>query len=95
MPTYDYQCTKCTSVQEEFHGISGEHQISCKACGSLCKKIFSLGCGFILKGDNWPSKEIKLKSQMMKKNSKMKKISNDKMKSGEAVNTLADLKNKD
>jgi len=95
MPTYDYVCTKCESVQEEFHSIFVKQDILCNKCGSKCKRKISSGNGFILKGGDWPSKEMKLKSDMTKKSARMKDVSTDREKSGEAVKTIADLKNKD
>jgi len=94
MPTYDYKCTKCKNIQEEFHGISEEKEILCNKCQGKCKKIFSTGGNFILKGEGWSTKEYKIKTEMTKKNSKMKGISKDRERSGEAVKSLKELKNK-
>ena len=33
MPTFDYQCTACKTVQEEFHLISATPKIKCNECG--------------------------------------------------------------
>ncbi len=94
MPTYDYKCTKCDNIQEEFHGISEEKEILCNECQSVCEKTFSTNTQFILKGSGWPSKEQKLKSDMTKKNNKMKGISKDRENAGEAVRNVDELKTK-
>ena len=95
MPTYDYKCTKCSNVQEEFHGISEEKEILCNRCQSICNKIFSTTSShFILKGEGWPSKEQRLKSDMAKKNTKMKDVSKERERNGEAIKSFKELKNK-
>lgn len=43
MPFYDYKCTKCSSVQEEMHGMHSKKQIKCNSCGEICNKIVSAG----------------------------------------------------
>ena len=45
MPSYDYACTKCENVQEEFHAMSEEPTVDCEKCGSKMKKAVSLGHG--------------------------------------------------
>lgn len=92
MPTFDYQCGKCGNVQEEFHSISATPKISCSECGSGCDKIFTPSGNFVLKGNNWPSKDARLKKDMTRKNSKMKRIMSDRENSGEAVRSVEDLK---
>jgi len=94
MPTYDYECTKCNNIQEEFHGMKDEQEILCNECQSICKKKFSTGSSFVLKGSGWPSKEYKMKADMTRKNSRMKGISNERELAGDAVKNIDDLKNK-
>jgi putative FmdB family regulatory protein len=38
MPTYDYKCTKCGSVQEERHAMAESPRIKCIKCKGKCKK---------------------------------------------------------
>ena len=92
MPTYDYKCTVCDNVQEEFHSISSEPEIKCNECNSLCKKAMPTEMNFILKGSGWASKEMKFKKDMTKKNSRMKGVMKDREKSGEGVSSVDDLK---
>ena len=94
MPTFDYQCSACKSVQEEFQSISATPEIKCNKCGKKCIKRFSVTQNVILKGGGWPSQDIKMKSQMTKKNSRMKGKMADREKSGDAVRNLGDLKKK-
>jgi len=94
MPTFDYQCPACKSVQEEFHSISAIPEVKCNLCGAKCIKLFSVTENVIFKGGGWPSHDIKQKSEMNKKNAKMETKMTEKDKSGEAVRNLGDLKKK-
>jgi len=49
MPTYDYQCSGCNAIQEEFHKMSDSPEVVCSICGKSMKKIISLGVEFTMK----------------------------------------------
>ena len=43
MPNYDYQCSKCQHVQEEFHSMKETPVIVCAKCKSKkMAKLFAL-----------------------------------------------------
>jgi len=92
MPFYDYKCKKCGNVQEELHSITKDPEIKCKKCNSPCKRMMPSEVNYILKGSGWASKEIKLKKDMTKKNSRMKGKMKERERSGEGVNNIEDLK---
>jgi putative FmdB family regulatory protein len=94
MPTYNYVCTKCENIQEKMHSFSVNPEVLCELCNNICEKQFSPSTNFVLKGNNWPSKDFKMKKDMSNKNEKMKIKMNDREKSGEAVTTLGQIKNK-
>mgnify|MGYP001241781898 CR=1 FL=1 len=94
MPTYDYQCSSCSSVQDVFHAISANPEIKCNKCGAMCVKIFTASQNFILKGGDWPSQDLKMKRQMTEKNTKMKGKMTDREHAGDAVRNLGELKKK-
>ena len=94
MPTFDYQCSACNFVQEEFHSISAILDVKCNECGAKCNKLFSVTSNVIFKGGGWPSHDIKQKSEMNNKNVKMQNKMSDREKSGDAVKNLGDLKKK-
>lgn len=50
MPHYDYECSKCSHVFEEFHKMSETPEIKCPKCGSDSKKKIGGGAGIIFKG---------------------------------------------
>ena len=92
MPTYDYKCSSCENVQEEFHPCQATPEVKCNICGAPCEKIFSSSGSFILKGGGWPSTDSKFKQQMLQKNSKMKTKMFDRTTAGESVSKISDLK---
>lgn len=49
MPTYEYNCKKCSLSREEFHAMNEEPEIICDACKEKMIKIISGGAGFIFK----------------------------------------------
>ncbi len=51
MPTYDYQCTKCEHVQEEFHKMTETPEIICEICGKPMKRIITVGADYIMTSD--------------------------------------------
>ena len=54
MPTYDYKCTKCGDVIEQFHAMTGQPKIKkCPSCGANLKKQIGAGAGIIFKGDGF------------------------------------------
>jgi len=46
MPTYDYNCSKCEHIQEEFHNMIDEPSIVCEKCGTIMKRGISGGLGY-------------------------------------------------
>ena len=93
MPTYDYRCLKCSSIQEEFHSISEKIVIKCNVCNSLCEKIIST-VGFIMKGEGCTTYNDKIKKSMLKKNSNMRAKMKDREFAGDSVKNIGDLKKK-
>lgn len=53
MPTYDYECKKCSYVFEEFHGISEKISINCPVCSGETRRLISGGAGLIFKGSGF------------------------------------------
>ncbi|MGM0431241.1 MAG: FmdB family zinc ribbon protein [Spirochaetota bacterium] len=50
MPTYDYKCTNCGHVFEEFHMMSDAPVEACPECGSPVERLIGGGAGIIFKG---------------------------------------------
>lgn len=49
MPTYDYACSKCGHIQEEFHQMSEDLEVKCGDCDAIMKKTIHGGTGFNIK----------------------------------------------
>jgi putative FmdB family regulatory protein len=68
MPTYDYGCTFCNTVQEEIHSINEDPIFVCKICGKQLERKISVP-NFILKGwSGWSSKIHRESSIRLKRN---------------------------
>jgi len=55
---YEYQCS-CGFLSEVEHSMAENPTIVCPKCRNQMKKVISGGTGFVLKGPDWPGKEIK------------------------------------
>ena len=90
MPVYSYQCenTDCTEMFERSLPISEYAALqSCPVCDSATKKMIT-SVGFILKGDDWVGKNLRIKKQMSDKNRRLAGKENEMKRDAPAV-TLA------
>lgn len=72
MPVYEFKCSDCEALFEVACTIA-ERKLprDCQECGSgNTEKIIS-HCSFVLKGDDWPGKNFKIKGQMASKNQRL------------------------
>lgn len=69
MPTYTYHCADEHEFEKVLRITECDAPQVCE-CGKPGKKIIS-GTSFVLKGDNWPGKSIKLRGQMSRKNARL------------------------
>ena len=54
MPNYDYECTKCNHVEEEFRMITKRNDPKeCPKCKSEMVKLIGKGSGMILRGEGF------------------------------------------
>jgi len=74
MPIYEYKCTS-GECQHEFELMLNISQYKdpqvCPECGSPAEKQVSLG-DFVLRGDGWTGKAVRINGQMRKKNERIK-----------------------
>jgi putative FmdB family regulatory protein len=70
MPFYDYECPKCGAEFDRMLPISRYDEPQACDCGETAKKVIS-AVGFILKGDDWPGKNLRIKGQMAQKNKRI------------------------
>ena len=73
MPTYEYRCESCSHEFERLLRMSqSDEPQTCPECGvTPAKRRISLGTGFILSGDGWAGKNIRVAGQMAEKNRRL------------------------
>ena len=53
MPTYEYECTRCGLVFEEFKSITAPKRQRCPECRSRVELLVSGGLGLVFKGSGF------------------------------------------
>lgn len=53
MPTYEYECTKCGLVIEEFKSMSAPRRQRCPECRGKVQRLISGGSGVHFKGSGF------------------------------------------
>lgn len=54
MPTYDYKCSECGHVFEEFQSMKADRLTDCPSCGKpALKRLMAGGAGMIFKGSGF------------------------------------------
>ena len=53
MPTYEYECTKCKYIFEEFQKITDKPLTMCPRCRGKLRRLISGGIGLIFKGSGF------------------------------------------
>jgi putative FmdB family regulatory protein len=72
MPAYDFHCNSCDLTFERFVKLSEfDNPQPCEQCQSLETQRLISGVNFVLAGDNWPGKNIRIKNQMARKNERL------------------------
>jgi putative FmdB family regulatory protein len=61
MPTYEYQCTRCGHVCEEFKPISAPKRQRCPECRGKVERLISGGLGVHFKGSGFYVNDSKTK----------------------------------
>lgn len=67
MPTYTYKCAACDDEFERVVPFSDAKAPQTCQCGQQAARTLS-GVSFMLKGDEWAGKNIKIRGQMDQKN---------------------------
>lgn len=53
MPTYEYECTRCELVIEEFKPMSAPRRQRCPKCRGKVERLISGGTGILFKGSGF------------------------------------------
>lgn len=82
MPTYEYRCNneECDTYFERTMSLSqyrekGEEQ-NCPECDTDARRVITT-CNFVLQGDSWPGKAIRINNQMAARQKKLSKRQNE------------------
>lgn len=59
MPTYEYQCNKCSHRFEVFQQMKDKPVKICPKCGGPARRLISSGAGFIFKGSGFYSTDYR------------------------------------
>ncbi len=53
MPTYEYECTRCKHITEEFKPMSAPRRQRCPKCRGKVERLISGGTGILFKGSGF------------------------------------------
>jgi len=53
MPTYDYECTRCGLIIEEFKSMSAPRRQRCPQCRGKVERLIPGGMGILFKGSGF------------------------------------------
>jgi len=69
MPTYSYQCQSCKAEFDRVLRLAefDEPQFCECGCEDPAKRVIAGSVGFVLRGDGWTGKNIRIKRQMAKR----------------------------
>ena len=77
MPVYSYKCKSCDSSFDRILPVKEYNQPQeCETCGGETTKLVT-PVDFVLKGDGWPGKNIRIKNQMAQKNAGLDRRMNE------------------
>ena len=99
MPTYSYSCPSCEQTFDRVLPLADYNQPQECPCGATAQRILT-PVGFILQGDGWPGKALRVRGQMDRKNKVLNSKSKDQPKGltlapnvdGERVDSWAEAK---
>ena len=69
MPTYEYECTRCNHVFEEFKSIKAPKRQRCPECRCKVRLLISGGSGILFKGSGFYVNDSRPKNQETAKTS--------------------------
>ena len=64
MPIYEYKCTSCEFVFEEFQSFDADVKMPCPKCKKNANRIISSGIGIVFKGSGFYVNDYKKKTKL-------------------------------
>ena len=83
MPTYEYECRKCSHTFEQFQSMSEEPLKTCPKCGGKVRRLIGGGTGIIFKGSGFYVTDSKKASSAATATSQAKSTKADKAEKAE------------
>ena len=81
MPTYEFQCLKCEHQFELILSVgSKDAPQACPECADSEVSRLMSTMDFVLRGDNWPGKNLLVREQMAEKNARLSQKSREKFR---------------
>lgn len=81
MPTYEYECTECKHIFEEFQKITDKPLKKCPKCGGKLRRLITGGVGLIFKGSGFYVTDYKKSDSPQQKDEKKKDLTKPQEKS--------------
>jgi len=66
MPTYEYECTRCGRITEEFKPVSAPRRQRCPHCRGKVERLLSGGLGVHFKGSGFYINDSRAKNKVAK-----------------------------
>ena len=85
MPTYEYECRKCSHTFEQFQSMSEEPLKICPKCGGKVRRLIGGGTGIIFKGSGFYVTDSKKASSAATATSQAKSAKADKADKADKV----------
>ncbi len=90
MPTYTYECKKCSHAFDVFHGMNAKPRVRCKDCKGPCRKLLGTGSGIIFKGTGFYETDYKDKKGTPPSDESKKPAKSDSNGSGDSTGGTKD-----
>lgn len=78
MPLYEYQCKTCGNTFQKLVSMHKALKPQECSCGSMETERLVSAPNFVLKGDSWPGKNLRIRKQMERKNKVLDRKQNEK-----------------
>ncbi|MDP2792161.1 MAG: zinc ribbon domain-containing protein [Rectinemataceae bacterium] len=87
MPTYEYECRKCSHSFEQFQSMSEEPLKTCPKCGGDVRRLIGGGTGIIFKGSGFYVTDSKKASSAATVNAQAKSSKTEKSETAASAST--------
>lgn len=90
MPIYSYKCAECDTTFDKVLSRAERSTPQTCVCGGTAKQVVG-NVGFVMKGDGWVGKNVKIKEQMATKNAKLDQRGREKLREAPGVRLVPNV----